>query len=618
MKIKKHRLLLFPMLLLMAVPLMAQNITFKAIGKSNVAVGEQFIVQFVVNAKGRNFKGPDFKNFRVLTGPNQSTSTNFSNINGRMTQSTSLTFSYYLRALSEGSFTIASAQIKVDGKEYHSNELKITVGKKKAQTQTQTQNRNTKNPQEATTLDENAIFIKAIVDNKSPYLGEQVILTYKIYTKVPISNIISEKEPNLSGFWMKNLVEQGDQMSQSQEIIDGVEYITADLRRFAIFPQKSGEIKISPLELQCVAQVRNNNARKRRSNSFFDSFFDDPFFSGYQNIQKFLESNPIVLNVKALPQNSKPIRFNGAVGSYTVNSEIDNSTVKTNDAISIKYKISGQGNIELIDKLNVSFPTDFEVYDPKITDDVRITKGGVSGSRTFEYLLIPRNPGDFRIDAIDYSFFNPITKKYEIKKTKAFNIHVEKGENYQAGVSYSGVSQEDIQYIGQDIRHIKIQNETLLPLGYFFYGSIAFILWFIIPAVLFIIFILFWRKQAATQSNQSLIRHKKATKIARKNLKQANKFLGTNESGAFYNEISQALWGYLADKFNIALSELSKDSVEDALTTKEVKIESINQFIECLNNCDFARFAPGDPSTNMDKIYKEALEIISKIERELK
>jgi len=606
------------MLLLMAVPLMAQNVTFKAIGQTNVAVGDQFIVQFVVNANGSNFRGPDFDNFRVLTGPNQSTNSSYSNINGRMTQSMTITYSYYLRALSEGEFTIAPAKIAIDGKEYQTNELKIIVGAKNTQSQTQTQNTDPSNPQEVAELDENAIFIKADVDKKDPYLGEQVILTYKIYTKVPISNIISEKEPNLSGFWMKNLIEQGAQMSPSNEIIDGVEYATAELRKFAIFPQKSGEITISPLELQCVAQMRSNTTRKRRSNSFFDSFFDDPFFSGYQNVQKFLGSNSIKLNVKALPQNAKPANYNGAVGSFTVQSEINKSSVKTNDALSIKYKISGQGNIELIDKLNVSFPTDFEVYDPKITDDVRVTPRGVSGSRTFEYLIIPRNPGEFNIEAIEYSFFNPLTEKYEIIQTKAFNIQVEKGADYQAGVSYSGISQEDIQYIGQDIRHIKVKNETLQPLSYFFYGSIAFILWYIIPAVLFIIFIFFWRKQAATLSNQSLMRHKKATKVARKNLKQANQFLGTKESEAFYNEISQALWGYLADKFNIPLSELSKDSIEDALTEKKVKDVTIKQFIECLNNCDFARFAPGDPTSNMDKIYNEALEIISKIERELK
>lgn len=616
MKIKKQLLLLISMLLLMAAPIKAQDITFKAIGQTNIAVGDQFIVQFVVNSKGNNFKGPDFENFRVLTGPNQSTNTNFSNINGRMTQTTSVTYSYYLRALSEGTFTISSAKITVGGKEYNTNELKITVGKKQAQTKAK--NANTNNSQTEAKLDENAIFIKATVDNKNPYLGEQVVLTYKIYTKVPISNVTSEKEPNLSGFWMKNLIEQGTQLNQSQEIIDGAEYVTAELRKFAIFPQKSGEITISPLELQCVAQVRSNNARKRRSNSFFDSFFDDPFFSGYQNIQKFLESNPIELNIKPLPQTEKPSNYNGAVGSYTIKSEIDKTSVKTNDAISIKYKISGQGNIELIDKLNVSFPTDFEVYDPKITDDVRVTSRGVSGSRTFEYLVIPRNPGEFVIDAINYSFFNPLTKKFEIKKSKAFNIQVEKGEDYQAGVSYSGISQEDIQYIGQDIRYIKIKKEKLQQIGNYYYGSIAFILWYIIPAILFIIFILFWRKQAARLSNQSLMRHKKATKVARKNLKQASQFLGTKESEAFYNEISQALWGYLADKFNIPLSELSKDSVEDALTGKDVMDETVKQFIECLNNCDFARFAPGDPSTNMDKIYNEALEIISKIERELK
>ncbi len=306
------------------------------------------------------------------------------------------------------------------------------------------------------------------------------------------------------------------------------------------------------------------------------------------------------------------------VGDYSVKSEIDKTSVKTNDAVSLKYTISGQGNIELIDKLNIKFPTDFEIYDPKITDNIHTSERGVTGSRTFEYLIIPRNPGEFTIDAIDFSFFNPATKKYEIDKSKAFNIQVEKDEDYQSGVSYSSINQEDIQYIGQDIRHIKTKIQALQPIAYFYYGSLTFVLWYIIPAILFIAFILIWKKRVKKLNNQSLMRNKKATKVARKNLKKANKFLGTKDSEAFYNEISHALWGYLADKFNIPLAELSKDSVQDALSDEEVKNESIEQFIDCLNNCDFARFAPGDPSSTMDKIYNEALEIISKIERELK
>lgn len=623
MKTKIHTVLLFPLFFLIVFQIHAQdNIVFNAIGQTNVSVGDQFIVQFTINTQGNNFSGPDFEDFRVLTGPNTSTSSSFSNINGRMTQSIKITYSYYLRATKEGEFIIQPAKIKVNGKEYKSNSLTITVSKQKSTSQTQSQptiqNPTSENQQVSSELNETDVFIKAFVDNQNPYVGEQVILTYKIYTKVNISNITSEKEPNFTGLWMKNLIEQGKQLNQSQEFINDNEYITVEIRKFAIFPQKSGEINISPLELQCIAQVRNLNSQRKRSNSIFDSFFDDPFFSGYQNIQKFLASNSVKINVKPLPQKEKPTNYGGTVGNYSVKSEIDNTLVKTNDAITLKYTVSGQGNIELIDRLNISFPTDFEVYDPKIIDNINISKNGVGGSRTFEYIIIPRNPGQFTIEAFQFSFFNPTTRTYETEISKNFTIQVEKSDNYQSTTTFSLTNQEDIQYIGLDIRHIKTKTEKLTPIAYFFYGSFKFILWFIIPIILFLSLIILWKKRVKKISDQSLMRHKKATKIARKNLKKANQFLETTMAEAFYNEISRALWGYLADKFNIPLAQLSKQSVKNALSGKKVKDSNIDQFIECLNHCDFARFAPGDQSYNMNNIYNEALDIISKIERELK
>ncbi len=595
--------------------LYAQEISFKATGQTQVAVGDQFVIQFTVNAEGENLKTPDFgSNFKVLSGPNKSHNTSFSNINGRMSQSTTITYTYYLRALKEGEFTIQPASIKVDGKEYKTNPLTITVAKERHKRTNQSQGEQAKSK---TSFTKDDLFLKAEISNKNPFIGEQIIITYKIYTKVPVQNLNLEEQPNFPGFWMKDLNEPNTPLKQSSEIINGVEYVTAELRKLALIPQKSGKIKIDPLELSCLVQVRDNS-RRRRSNSVFDSFFDDPFFSGYKNVKHFMESNPVTVNVKVLPTDSKPLNFSGAVGNYRLTSSIDKTTLKTNDAITLKYTISGSGNIQLLEKPDLNFPTDFEVYDPKIQDNIRKTDQGMVGSRTFEYLIIPRNPGDFKIDTYNFTFFNPASRKYESKSAKAYNIKVEKSEDYQSGVTYSGVNQEDIRYIGQDIRHIKTDAKKLYPIAEFFYGSLNFILSYLIAIILFILFIIIWKKRVKKLSNQSLMRHKKATKVARKNLKKANQYLGTKESTAFYNEVSQALWGYLADKFNIPLSELSNDTVKDALTQKGVKEKIITQFTDALNHCDYARFAPGDPTSNMDKIYNEALEIISKIERELK
>ena len=593
----------------------AQNVTFEATAQQNVAVGDQFLVRFTVNAQGDNFRGPEFKDFRILSGPNTSTNSSFSNINGKMSQSLTVTYTYYLRATVEGQFTVGSASIEVNGEKYETKPITVKVAKERQRQSTggsQQQNNATQ-----AELQANDIFLRAVVDNKSPFVGEQVMVTYKIYTKVPISQLQVSKQSTFSGFWMKNLMDQNTGLEQQTEVIDGEEYISAVLSKYALFPQKSGKIIIEPMELQCVAQLRRNN--RQRNRDFFNSIFDDPFFSGYRNIQSFEESNALEINVKPLPTANKPLDFSGAVGNFKLQSNLDKTEVKTNDAITLKVMISGEGNLELIDKLELNFPPDFEAYEPKIADDIRQTAGaGVFGSRTFEYLLIPRNPGTFNIKEVVFNYFDTKSNSYETLSTQAFEITVEKGEDYQAGVTFSGGSQEDIQYIGSDIRHIQTKDIKLSRIGYYFVRTTSFILWIIIPIVLFVLIVIYWRKQVERLSNQTLMRHRKATKVARKNLKQAQQFLGTKNTSEFYNEISQALWGYLSDKFSIPLAELSRESVHEALENKDIKEESIAQFIETLDHTDYARFAPGDPSQTMDKIYLEALEIISKIERELR
>jgi len=614
----KVKLSLILFVLMMSLGSYSQ-VTFEASGQTNVAVGEQFMIRFISNQQGSNFIGPYFKGLSILTGPNISTNSSYSNINGKMSQSMAIIYTYYLRADKEGDFIIPPAKITIDGKDYETNELTVHVNKQAAQNNTGASGNQADDVQEGLTqIKENDLFIRATIDKKNPYLGEQVILTYKIYTKVPIAQIGINKLSSFQGFWSKNLLNPQEAFKQSNETINGVEYVTAELRKIALFPQKSGTLTIDAMELECIAQVRQANKR-RSANSLLDSFFDDPFFGGTQNIKKILLSNPINLEVKQLPTNNKPVDFSGAVGSFSFSGNINSNEVKTNDAITLKLTISGKGNIELIDRLNVKFPSDFEVYEPKITNNLNTSlTDGVSGSRTFEYLLIPRNPGDFVIEPITLSYFDIQKQTYEILQTSAFNIKVEKGADYKSGVITSGLSQEAIKYIGTDILHIKTGKFPLSKINYYFFSTFAFILWLVIPFILFVAFILIWKKQSKKLSNQSLMRHKRATKVARKSLKNAQAYLGTDNTGAFYNEISQALWGYISDKFNIPKAELSKDSVEEKFQTRKVKEKTTNQFIETLNNCDFARFAPGDPASTMEKIYNEALEIISKIEGELK
>jgi len=588
---------------------LAADVSFTAVAKTTVKVGEQFQLQYKINAEGSGFKGPRIADFQVLTGPNTSTNSSVQIINGQVKREISYVFTYILRASQAGSFTLPPATINYEGKQYKSNALTIKVVKG---------NTSSTSGKTSATSNENDVFIRAYISNTTPTQGEQIILTYKLFTSVPISNIDDSKISSFPGFWSKNLLENRGSYAQTREQIEGKEYVVAEIKKYALFPQRSGEIKIEPGELNCVAQIRSSSQRKS-SDPFFDSFFNDPFFnSRYQNVERQLLSNSLKIEVKPLPGKDKPIDFNGAVGSYNFKSEISQTEVKANEAITLKYTLSGQGNLQLVDAPAINFPTDFEVYDPEIKNNVKVAANGVSGTRTFEYLIIPRNPGDYSIPPVDFSFFDTRKRKYVSIGTQEYKIKVNRGEGNNNNITYSGVSQEDIQYIGRDIRHIKLPPYNLRPIGYFFFRSINYFALTFIPVLIFILVLIVWRKSVKRRSDLVMVKNRKATKVSKKRLKTASAFMKENNENEFYIEVSKALWGYISDKFNIARSELSMDNVKDKLLQKSVNEEIIIQFIDTLNNTEYARFAPGDKSQNMDGIYNQALEIISKIESELK
>jgi hypothetical protein len=408
-----------------------------------------------------------------------------------------------------------------------------------------------------------------------------------------------------------------DPLKQSNEVINGKEYVVAELRKIALFAQRSGEIKIEPMELECVAQVKVEGSRTR--DPFFDSFFNDPFFNrNYQNVELKIESNPVSVDVRPIPSEGRANGYAGAVGSFTLSTEIDRSELNANEAINLKITISGKGNLELIDALPVVFPPDFETYDPKITNNISKSANGISGSRVFEYLMIPRSQGEFQIKPIQFSYFDPARQTYSSLSTPAYTIKVNKGKDEPSGISYSGISQKNIEFIGQDIRHIKTGHIPLQKINSFFIASASFIAWLLIPLALFALLILFWMRNKRQSGDIALVRNRKANKVARRNLKKAGEYLGSRSSEAFFEEISRALWGYISNKFNIPLSDLSIESVNHRLSDKKISETNIRQFTNVLENCEYARFAPGDQSEKMQEIYDEALQVISMIEQELK
>ncbi len=534
------------------------------------------------------------------------------------------TFTYLLNATKEGSFDIPAATVNANGKQISSNSVtvKVVKGSSGAGSSGQSygnQNKGGGNRSGGETGSTNDVYVKAFASNTSPLQGEGVVVTYKVFTKVPISQINISKLSSFSGFWSQNLMKENDKLQQTTQIIDGEQYVVADIRKIALFPLKSGSLVIDPLELSCVAQVRRQSKTKT-GDPFFDDFFNDSFFnSGMANVEKTLKSNPVIINARALPADGKPVDFSGAVGSFTFQSEVDKTRLKTNDAVTLKCTITGRGNIQLIDKLSVSFPPDFEAYDPKVTSNIQTSASGISGNQVFEYLMIPRKPGKFTIKPITFSYFDLDKKRYVTLTSPEFNLEVEKGSGESgAMLSYSGANKEDIKYIGSDIRHIREGRFELRPSGSRFFGSIGFWLLLLVPVIVFLLFLVVWEKMVARRSDTVLMKNLRATKTARKRLQSAEHCQKAGQQDEFYVAISQAIWGYLSDKFGISLSELSIESVRGALKMKNVDESLISQFVETLNNTEFARFAPGEKTVNMERIYNEALEVIAKMERELR
>jgi len=587
----------------------SQQVSFSAQAKSTVVAGERFNITYSVNAQGSKFRGPNITGFNVLSGPNQSSNSSVQIINGAMTQNVSFTFTYIVQAIKEGTFTIPAATITVNGTDYTSNTLTIKViagSQQQQQQQQQTQQ------QQVTSDDE--IFLKAFVDKSNPVQGEQIIVTYKIYTSIPVSQYTIDKLASFNGFWSENLNKENEKPKQTSEVIKGVNYTVAEIYKMALFPQRSGSLKIEPLGVECIVQKRTQKQR----NNIFDDFFFNPFFDNVQNVKLNLKSNALTVNVSPLPSQNRTSDFNGSVGAFTLVSEIDKTNLKVNDAATLKIKISGKGNLKMLEEPKINFPPNLESYSPKVIDNINVSGTGISGSRTYEYLLIPRSGGEFKINPVTFTFYNPVTRNYENKSTEAYILNVEKGAGEQQGTAVNMVSREDVQYIGSDIRFIKSDVFPLHAINYSFFNSDLFLILVLLPVFLFLLFIIIWRRQIKLNNNTALVKNRKANKTARNKLKMASKYMSEGKYDLFYDEVSTAMWGYLNFKFNIPFSDLSKETVYINFAQRNIPSDLADLFISVLDECEFARFAPGDKTHTMDKIYKEAIDIILKIEKTLK
>lgn len=593
------------------------DVTFRTICKKQVSVGEQFQVSYELNGDGKDFRSPNFTNFEVIGGPFSSTSSSVQIINGSVTKTNTQTYSFHLRAIKEGNFTMPQASITVDKKRITSEPCEINVVASQNGNSTYSGSSNNGNNYSQANDNAREVFLEAIPNKRKVYLGEQIMLTYRIYYTIPISQLTVSKSPSYAGFWTKDVTNNNGTLQQSSVIRDGKQYNVATIQEIVLFPQKSGKLAIDPLDITCLAQVRQ---QKNRSQSYdpFEDFFGDVFGTTYTNVRKDIKSQPIEIEVIPLPNNNKPQSFKGAVGQFTFTTKIDKSELKVNEAFTFTVTVSGKGNIELLELPKPIFPPDFEVYDPKISTSIKDNALGISGSKKAEYIVIPRVSGNFKLESTEFSYFNPTLDKYETLRSDVSQIIVNKSENGTGNNTVYTPGQADIKYLGSDILHINASNNKLNITGITFYMSTIYIIILCIMIIVFIVALVIFKRKVKLNKDQVLVKNKQATKVAKKRLNNAYNFLKANNQNSFYEEFSQALWGYISDKLNIARSQLSMESVKEIMLDKNVGEDIVNEFIELLNNCEFARFAPGDSSKKMDDLYNKGIELITKAEKLLK
>ena len=608
-------LLLGMTLTLVTANLHAQGFS-AAVSKNRVAVGEAFQIEFEISIGGADHFTPPaaLKDFDIYSGPNHSSSVQI--INGNMSQSTSI--SYVIAARKEGKFTIGPATVSVNGAKKESNSIPIEVVKGNSSGASQSggsaSSAGAGSPgtvrSGSYSTDDN-LFARTSISRSKVYQGEQIIVTHKIYTKLNLRGFQDVKFPSYKGFWSQDAPQKG-QISLTNENIDGVNYSVAELKRTFLFPQRSGTIEIDPIDVECIVRQRTN----RPAQNVFDQFFGN---GGYEDVLVKTKSKPLKIEVLPLPEENKPENFSGAVGNFTFKAALNKTKVKTNEAITLSMSISGSGNLKLIDALKVNVPEDIEKYDPKINDNVGANASGVSGTKNFEYLLIPRHAGDYKIDQISFSYFNPEKKAYVVLPSPEFNISVEKGkeDDSSSPTITQGIQKKDVAVVANDIRYIKTNTEGLSKKHNGFWGSTGFYTGLVSPMLLFAAFILVRRKHINDNKDQILLKSRRANKIACKRLVLAEKHMNENKKEPFYEETFKALYGYLSDRLNIPFAELTKESIATILKTKNVSEETIQKLTEVLNNCEFARYAPTAVSSDLSGTYSAATGIITQIENQL-
>ena len=604
---KRILLLLVAMLSFVGVAL-GDEVTFEVNAPKVVAVGEPFGVEFSLNAnfRDRDFEAPSFEGFDVMAGPSTSSSSSVQFINGKMSQSVNKTVSFVLVANAVGEFTVGEASVKVDGKTYKTSAIGVRVVKE-AQSNAGSSAGAKPQTQQAT-LAEDDVLIVATVDKTKVYKGEPLLVTYKLYTRVGMS-VDGQKLPSFNGFWTQRL--NIDANRWVREEYNGKIYDACPVAEYLLFPQQSGEVKVEPMEMSVVARLQVKNPR--RGHDPFADFFDVPQI---QEVRRAVRSKEITLNVKPLPEGA-PASFGGAVGEFEMNVTPPADEIVANSAVTYVVKISGTGNLSMIQAPQIDLPATFEQYSVKSSESIQTTARGVSGYRQFEYPMIARAEGDFFIPELEFSYFNPRLAKYVTLTAPEYAINVAPDASVANGMPnaalVSGIDKEDIKFLGRDIRFIKLADAELRQRDKFFIFSGA---WWGVVALLvgaFVALYLWLARYPKQMRNQATLKGKRANKVALSRFRAAERYMKEQNARGFYEEMLRGLWGYLGDKFNIPVADLTKENVRERLSRKGVGAEEVEGYVALITDCEYAQYAPSG-SGEMEDAYLRGVEAISRLE----
>lgn len=579
----------------------SEDISIVATAPSSVVANNQFRLVYKINSGENNLRVAPFTDFRHLAGPSTSSSSNVSIVNGKMTKTVSKSFTYILKGEKAGTFTIPAATLTVKGKVYKSNPVTIKVLAEDSPA--------AKKKEASSGVSSDDVFLRTIVTKRKIYQQEYLISTVKIYTRANIGGYDNVQFPDYTGFLAYDLVKPNN-VNYTVENVNGRNYNTAILRQTLLYPQRSGQLKIGEARLDVVVRIRSNRGQR-------DLFGD--FYSTYQDVRKSLKANAQTITVSPFPS-GKPANFSGIAGTgISLKASVSSNTVKANEPITLKLVLKGNGNLKLVNTPEIKFPADFEAYDPKVNNNLKNTTSGVTGSRTFEYLVIPRYAGDFTIPSYSLSYFDLKTKSYKTIKTPSFDLTVEKGEGEENGAIVTAfASKENVKFLGKDIRFIKTGETKLVPIDNFLLSSKLFRFSYLILFVLFLIILVLFKNMRKNNADVVRVRHKKANKMAQKQMKIAHSLLKQDNKEQFYEEVLSALWGYLSNKLNLPSSQHNRDKVKDILNEKEVSADYITEMNALLDMCEFARYAPSAVTESNQAIYDRSVELISNLDDAIK